>query len=231
VALFSDGVTQHVVQVPGGGDVSSGAAHAWAFRWKLTTAAISDRVFQQFTTGSGGVECGIPSSGSTNFTFNIGSAVNIGCGVTGVVTTGVWQHWFIAYDGSQSTNATRLRIFLNGVAQTCTYSTTVPVTIPVSATNFTTFNAATPINGSLADLMVWVGVAPAGVPESQWLSYKPLLDNSDFNLQLWCPYDDGIGATNYGDPTFGQPAAVNITAVKSPDSPGISLGHPEMVIE
>lgn len=43
-------------------------------------------------------------------------------------TTGTWFHLVVVYDGSQSGNANRLKMWLNGVSQTLTFSGTIPAT-------------------------------------------------------------------------------------------------------
>jgi hypothetical protein len=46
-----------------------------------------------------------------------------------------WNHWAIAFDGSQSTNATRLLLYVNGAAVTPSYNLTIPATTSNNAAN------------------------------------------------------------------------------------------------
>lgn len=48
--------------------------------------------------------------------------------LTGAVANGTYRHISVVYDGTQSTNATRLVVYLDGVAQTLTFSGTIPAT-------------------------------------------------------------------------------------------------------
>jgi hypothetical protein len=50
-------------------------------------------------------------------------------------TIGSWSNISVVYDGTQSTNDTRLKVYINGVQQTLTFNYTVPAT--TSSTNFT----------------------------------------------------------------------------------------------
>jgi hypothetical protein len=237
VALLFNGSTSLIQQT--NSNLLEGIAFSLCFRWKLTTSTISDIVLDQFTSLTGGCRVNIAGGSNTTFQFSIGlPAGNIACTIASSVTTGVWQHWFIAYDGGQATSATRLKIWKDGVAQTVSFTATVPATIAASGANFYVGDpaGAASFDGSIADLMYWLGSGiPSGLPESQWLSYKPLHDDgSGFNLGLWCPYDDGISAMDYTGSATGSGVAggpISVTATKSPDSPGISLGHPEMIIE
>lgn len=50
---------------------------------------------------------------------------------------GVYTHVAFVYDGSQPDNATRLKIWVNGVAQTVSFTGTIPATIPYTAAALT----------------------------------------------------------------------------------------------
>jgi hypothetical protein len=196
---------------------------------KLTTSSTSDVIIDQFTSLTGGCRVNIAGGSNTTFQFSIGAAgANIACTIASSVTTGVWQHWLIAYDGSQTTNATRLKIFKDGAAQTVSFSGTVPATIAASGASFILGFSAAALDGSLADVMWWSGVTPEGLAASQCNSYRPVWDGGMSFDRFWAPLDDGVSASDYSG--RGR-SALSVTATKSPDSPGVGLGHPEMVIE
>src|SRR5437867_1431153 len=50
-----------------------------------------------------------------------------------ILANGTWGHWVMVFDGSQSTNATRLKFYFNNVAQTLTFTGTIPATTPNTA--------------------------------------------------------------------------------------------------
>jgi hypothetical protein len=72
-------------------------------------------------------------------------------------TRGSWSNISVVYDGTQSTNATRLKVYLNTIQQTLTFGYTVPAT--TSSVNFTgaaigiystdNFSTATCITGNV----------------------------------------------------------------------------------
>ncbi len=67
----------------------------------------------------------------TAWEFEIGNGSDgIGCTASGVVSTGTWQFLVGVFDGTQSTNANRMKIYVNGVSQTLTYLLTLPSTTP-----------------------------------------------------------------------------------------------------
>jgi hypothetical protein len=229
VALLFNGSTSRVTQT--GTDMLSGGSFGLSFRRKTTTSTNGDITLSQFTTLVGGIRISVPAA-TTTFQVQIGAATNINCTIAGGTATGVWEHWFVAYDGSQATSATRLKIWKDGVAQTVSFSAAVPATIVSSAASLFLGDpaAAASFDGSLADVMIWSDVIPAGMPESQARMYRPIYThNSGHVLFLWAPLDDGVQAADYSGRGFHASAVSNVTL--SPDSPGESLGHPEMIIE
>src|SRR5439155_946517 len=50
-----------------------------------------------------------------------------------ILANGTWGHWVMVFDGSQSTNATRLKFYFNNAAQTLTFTGTIPATTPNTA--------------------------------------------------------------------------------------------------
>jgi hypothetical protein len=106
-----------------------------------------------------------------------------------------WHHCVIAYDGSQATNATRLKQFFDGIDQTLTFSGTIPATLSSNASNetFRVGRAAgnnTWSTGDFADFAMWDATLNAGeantlakgfsadkVRPSNLLSYIPMVRN------------------------------------------------------
>jgi hypothetical protein len=71
-----------------------------------------------------------------------------------------WNHWAVAYDGSQATNATRLLLYLNGTALAPSFSGTVPSTTSNDSANETFRIGRSQINdvwsvGDFAELGMW----------------------------------------------------------------------------
>lgn len=69
-----------------------------------------------------------------NLYFSVNNAGSATYGFLSLNTTG-WQHVAAIYDGSQSTNATKLRLYLNGVAQSPSYNGTIPTSYSANPLN------------------------------------------------------------------------------------------------
>jgi hypothetical protein len=67
------------------------------------------------------------SDGNTAFFVGVGSN-NVGY-FADPVTNGNWGHFVVVFDGSQGTNAGRLKIYANGTNQTLTFGGTIPASI------------------------------------------------------------------------------------------------------
>lgn len=106
-----------------------------------------------------------------------------------------WNHWAMVFDGAQSTNATRLRGYLNGSQQTLTFSGNIPSSLSSNSFNEQLnigFNRANNIYsvGDMAEFATWddalneseisslsKGFSAASVRPDKLLSYIPLVRN------------------------------------------------------
>jgi hypothetical protein len=52
---------------------------------------------------------------------------------TSLIPTGAWMHCVMAYDGAQSSDATRLRFYVNGAEQSLAYRPAIPAILPATA--------------------------------------------------------------------------------------------------
>jgi hypothetical protein len=224
MALFFDGNADVVSTATT--DWCAGTNFAISFWFKPTSLSLSDVFIQQFVSSVGGCRARAGSVAATTFDIVVcQGGTNVVGGVASALAAGTWRHWFIKYDGSQSTSATRLKLWRDGVAQTLSFSGAVPTSVDSSGAAFEAGeNSASAAHGSIANVMVWSTLVPDAIGASQWLSYKPLYTDSAF---LWWPFDDGAAGVDYA---HNNATSVS-NAVVSPDSPGISLGHPIVVIE
>ncbi|MDM8530768.1 LamG domain-containing protein [Anaerolineales bacterium HSG25] len=101
----------------------------------------------------------------------IGVAVDYGYGesTTGLLSTGTWYHIAIVYDGTQTGDANRLKLYVDGVLQTLSFGGTVPATTPAGSSSRLVLGSeynstsavsgssgvAVPFNGTLDDFRVW----------------------------------------------------------------------------
>lgn len=106
-----------------------------------------------------------------------------------------WHHCVMAYDGSQATNATRLKLFFDGIDQTLTFFGTIPATLSSNASNETFRVGRAAANsawstGDFADFAMWDATLNAGeantlakgfsadkVRPSNLLAYIPMVRN------------------------------------------------------
>jgi hypothetical protein len=71
-----------------------------------------------------------------------------------------WNHWAMTYDGVQSTNATRLTLYLNGAGQSLSFTGAIPATTSNNAFNETFRIGRSAVNnvwstGDFAELGMW----------------------------------------------------------------------------
>jgi hypothetical protein len=102
---------------------------AWAY---FNSLGDWDTIVSKYSSASNNISLQLSGSGEGgNNDFNI--AVMNGGNTQGyttgnIVTTGRWYHLHAVYDGTQSTNATKLKLYVDGVQQTLTFSGTIPTT-------------------------------------------------------------------------------------------------------
>src|SRR5207244_1303641 len=97
--------------------------------------------FQQASAAnkeSFGLESGVTNGNAVLFELSTDGNAATASGETpaGVLAAGSWTHVVAVYDGGQTGNANRLKIYINGVLQNLTFTGTIP-----SSTWSTTSNA------------------------------------------------------------------------------------------
>ncbi len=78
-------------------------------------------IFREVSS-SGDIICFIATGTSDDASKN-------GVTATGVITTGSWQHVAFVFDGTQTGNANRLKVYVNGISQALTFSGTIPTAL------------------------------------------------------------------------------------------------------
>ena len=89
--------------------------------------------------------------------------------------SGAWAHFAIVYDGGGVGDAGRLKLYLDGVEKTLTYSTTVPATINVANDDVglgAVSSGANSWDGYLDDI-VYVGAAATAAQIADLYAYRP----------------------------------------------------------
>ena len=106
---------------------------------------------------------GLTGAGTTNNRTNLLLTMGNGSNAFGYTTDNfiadnVWTHAVYLFDGTQASNATRLRLFVNGNEKSLTYSGTIPTTSPTNSASLV-FGAETTAtffsNSQLDDIRVY----------------------------------------------------------------------------
>jgi hypothetical protein len=85
-------------------------------------------------------------------------SVNLASTPTGVLSLGNWHHIAMVFDGNQSGNANRLKIYVDGIEQSLTFSGTAPATT-ASTTHLLQIgglnDGARHLDGSIDEIRIW----------------------------------------------------------------------------
>jgi hypothetical protein len=90
---------------------------------------------------------------------------------TGFLTNNTWYHLAVVYDGSQSANADKIQLFVNGVKRNLFIVGTIPSSIPSTASHVTlgsVSDSARFFTGSISDVRIYT--RPLSISEVQSLS-------------------------------------------------------------
>jgi hypothetical protein len=107
---------------------------------------------------------GTDSSTSSSVKVNISTTTTdpstYGVTPSGALSTGAWTHIVAVFDGTQSGNANRLKIYINGIPQTLTFSGTIPAATLATTSNATLAASADQgaslfFNGQIDDVSIY----------------------------------------------------------------------------
>lgn len=138
------------------------------------------------------------------------------------IVAGQWAHFAFVYDGSQATNATRLKGYLNGAVQTLSFTNTIPA-VPVTSTANVligrSFDGAGGVftAGKFAHIKVWTAVLTDAEIQNEYLSRRP---RHSAGLVLWVPLDDPSGTDYSGNGNHGTVTEAVLAASSAPLSYG-----------
>ena len=99
---------------------------------------------------TGGLYCWL-GDGTTTSNYNIVNASNLG------ISNDTWFHLTMVFDGSQSTDGTRLKVYKNGNLLTWSNIRTIPTTLATSSqtTYIGSRNTATEFSGNIDEVAFW----------------------------------------------------------------------------
>jgi hypothetical protein len=84
--------------------------------------------------------------------FMLFDGVDMGYTSSGTLTTGSWMYITAVYDGTQTGNSNRAKVYINGVQQALTFSGTVPATLSNGTDDFTIGSYIDPV-GNVDDIL------------------------------------------------------------------------------
>jgi hypothetical protein len=150
--------------------ILEGATQAsWSFWFKINVMGNSQTFLAKFSTNSSNDSWTIrvPTSGlgagneelSLYFSASV-LAWTAGAGGTGNFSPNKWYHATFTYDASQPTNATKVKLYLNGAQKTLNYLGTIPSSLAATNSDVTIGGLYTSVlsqflNGSLDDVRIY----------------------------------------------------------------------------
>lgn len=116
--------------------------------WLKPAALTTAYAYLNFVKGSGatsgvGHVTGGPADATTSGILHIvrNGGNTYGYTGTGKLAVGTWAYLTAVYDGGQATNATKLKIYINGTQETLTFVGTIPTTTPSNSDNAGSFGS------------------------------------------------------------------------------------------
>lgn len=154
-----DGVDDHVLL--GDFPISEGQANLSMAAWvNLDTLGVAEMFFSKYSSATSRIEFRLSDVGTDgNIAVFIGNGANTGGATTSaLLATATWTHIGFAFNGGGSTDADKLKVYINGVNQTLSFAAGLPTTTP-SNTGTAHFGKRNTdvffIDGRLAEFGVW----------------------------------------------------------------------------
>lgn len=151
-----NGTTEHVACAELA-TLNSASAFTLATWFKQPALDVTCTMFMKYLASTAYLSVDISASGYVYTRINNGSSAYGMFDYDGVVTAGTWHHFAIVYDGTQTGNVNRLKVYIDGVSQTLDFgATTIPATTAALAgRTFYLGNTTSTWAGSLYDFRVY----------------------------------------------------------------------------
>jgi hypothetical protein len=225
MALDFDGVDDEVTH----GDIAgmSGAANLTVAGWFMVDVAEVIGIFWSKWASNLGIQLQIGAADTTKIRVVFSNWTPFMLSDAGTITTGVWYHLAVVYNGGGVTDADKVKVYKNGAAINLTPGGTIPTTLATTADPFRVANEGAAGGGGFADIkaaniQVWLASLTAGEIAQQANMTIPV---RTANLSLWAPYDDGTSVKDYSG--AGNHGTVASTPVQV-SGPSVSWGAPNL---
>jgi hypothetical protein len=153
-----------------------------------------------------------------------------GYGSLATTITG-WNHFALVFDGSQATNATRLKLYLNGVLKTINYGGTVISTIACTSSSTMRIGRAGSnySTGSIANARLYLSSLTIGQVVSDMCGFLPVAPLGNWPLGMSSPEVDfsgnGYAGTLVNAPAIADGPPVGIYPYEDDFLSGISQSN------
>jgi hypothetical protein len=137
---------------------------SWAFWVKPNSLSTTDCLLCK-ANNSGGQYAWTAQTGAGDSTKILGSVDSTGSSgndyaqtPAGMLVNGTWTHVVMVFDGTQGANATKFKIYVNGIQKTLDFSGTVPSATVATTSNVrmgATADGNRYFNGLLDDVKIW----------------------------------------------------------------------------
>jgi len=114
---------------------------SWSFWVRPTTLATSQALLVKANNAATQQSWSIMTDSSTSTAIRVRIASgatdqsNYGVTPTGVLANNTWAYVTVIYDGGQSGNASKLKVYVNGLPQTLTFTGTIPTTLQATTSS------------------------------------------------------------------------------------------------
>lgn len=165
---------------------------------QILFSTFSGKSYAEISLISGGLY-GWIGNGTTTSNYNIVNATNLG------ISNDTWFHLIMVFDGSQSTNDTRLKVYKNGVLLTWSTVRTIPTTLATysTPTYIGARNESFVFSGNIDEVAFWhslpnvsdiyTGTTPTDLSALNPISWWRMGDAATWNGSVWTLTDQGSG--------------------------------------
>ena len=181
-------------------------------------STFAGKTYAEISLISGGLYCWIGNGVSTS-NYNIVNAANLG------ISNDTWFHLTMVFDGSQSTNDTRLKAYKNGSLLTWSTVRTIPTSLGTSTA--TTYigarNGASVFSGNIDEVAFWhslpnvsdiyTGTTATDLSGLNPISWWRMGEAANYAGGTWTLTDQGSGGNNGTSSTIPAPPAQPSTDV------------------
>ena len=137
-------------------------AATWGFWMNQETLDVKAGILGKGDSASNSINFYTWTDGGFYFDIRTGSTITGSFDYSSAISPKTWYYLTVVFDGSLADNATRLKIYVNGAAQTLTFEGTVPTSLPtnddlqyIGSLGGSYSDDANPFNGQIDDVSIY----------------------------------------------------------------------------